>query len=84
MLPAPLREVAQWLGPFLRDVTIPAPAASAPTIFAAWAGSDMGDRVGRVAADTAHSARVALDAAQEKLLGARRRVADKLPRWSRR
>jgi hypothetical protein len=40
-----------------------------------------------VAADTAHSARVAFEAAQEKLQGAQKRVservADKLPRRGR-
>ena len=42
---------------------------------------------GRAAADTAHSARVALEAAQEKLQGAQKRVservADKLPKWGK-
>ena len=56
-------------------------------VFAAWAGSEVGDRVGRAAADTAHSARVALEAAQEKLQGAQKRVservADKLPKWGK-
>ena len=80
--PAALRAVADWVAPFVTASAAPQTAPS-PTIFAAWAGADMGGRVGRAAADTTHSARVALDAAQEKLQGARRRVADKLPRWSR-
>ena len=83
---APLETVDAWLSPFLGGV----PSTSAgddepdagPTIFAAWAGADAGDRVGRVAADAAHQARVALEAAQEKLQGAQKRVVDKLP-WSR-
>lgn len=81
--PEPLRVVADWIGPFLGSAGGGGAAGSESTILTAWAGTDMGDRVGRAAADTAHSARVALDAAQEKLQGARRRVADKLPRWSR-
>lgn len=83
---APLETVDAWLSPFLGG----APSDSAttdddagPTIFAAWAGTEAGDRVGRVAADAAHNARVALEAAQEKLQGAQKRVAEKLPRWSR-
>lgn len=82
--PAPLRTVESWLAPFF-DTGSGTPAAppTTPTIFAAWGGAGAGDRVGRAAADTAHSARVALEAAQEKLQGAQRRVVDKLPRWSR-
>jgi ArsR family transcriptional regulator len=82
---APLETVDAWLSPFLGGA---APAAQAdedeagPTIYAAWAGTEAGDRVGRVAADAAHNARVALEAAQEKLQGAQKRVTEKLP-WSR-
>jgi DNA-binding transcriptional ArsR family regulator len=82
---APLGTVDAWLSPFLDGA---APAAhgdddeAGPTIYAAWAGTEAGDRVGRVAADAAHNARVALEAAQEKLQGAQKRVTEKLP-WSR-
>lgn len=86
----PLDELQDWLGPFL----VGAPSSLVPTgagadegagstVFAAWAGADAGDRLGRAAAETAHSARVALEAAQEKLQGAQKRVTDKLPRWNR-
>jgi len=84
---APLETVDAWLSPFLGGS--PSDAAhdqaddAGPTIFAAWAGTEAGDRVGRVAADAAHNARVALEAAQEKLQGAQKRVTEKLPRWSR-
>lgn len=84
--PAALEEVDAWLSPFLGGVASPADAVddeAGPTIFAAWAGSEAGDRVGRVAADAAHNARVALEAAQEKLQGAQKRVTEKFPRWSR-
>lgn len=85
---APLETVDAWLTPFLDGAPSSNSGAGADddagrTIFAAWAGSEAGDRVGRVAAGAAHNARVALDAAQEKLQGAQKRVAEKLPRWSR-
>ena len=83
---APFGELERWLEPFLREGE-PHPAirddAAAATVFAAWAGAEVGDRVGRAAAETAHSARVALEAAQEKLHGAQKRVSDKLPKWGR-
>jgi ArsR family transcriptional regulator, arsenate/arsenite/antimonite-responsive transcriptional repressor len=87
---SPFAAFESWLAPFVgdggaRETTLDADAGS--TVFAAWAGSDVGDRVGRAAADTAHSARVALEAAQEKLQGAQKRVtervSDKLPKWGR-
>jgi DNA-binding transcriptional ArsR family regulator len=86
--PAPLAELEAWLAPFSGDPGVEAVDADAgSTVFAAWAGADVGDRVGRAAADTAHSARAALVAAQEKLQGARKRVservADRLPKWGR-
>jgi DNA-binding transcriptional ArsR family regulator len=81
---APLETVDAWLSPFLGGAPSAAPGSDSedagPTIFAAWAGAEAGDRVGRVAADAAHNARVALEAAQEKLQGAQKRVAEKLPR----
>lgn len=82
---APLEAVDAWLSPFLGGAPAsPAdPDDAGPTIFAAWAGAEAGDRVGRVAADAAHQARAALEAAQEKLQGAQKRLAEKLPRWDR-
>jgi DNA-binding transcriptional ArsR family regulator len=84
---APFAELEHWLAPFVGDETprlgAGPDAGAGSTVFAAWAGADVGDRVGRVAADTAHSARVALEAAQEKLQGAQKRVSDKLPKWDR-
>ena len=81
---APLETVDAWLSPFLGGAPSAATGEVAedagPTIFAAWAGAEAGDRVGRVAADAAHNARIALDAAQEKLQGAQKRVTEKLPR----
>ena len=83
---APLETVDAWLSPFLGGVpviaTVDDGSDAGPTIFAAWAGAGAGDRVGRVAADAAHQARVALEAAQEKLQGAQKRVVEKMP-WSR-
>ena len=82
----PLGELAGWIGPFVSaqsraGVTPVAGAAddTASPVYAAWAGTEVGDRMGRRAAETAHSARVALEAAQEKLQGAQKRVAARFP-----
>lgn len=76
--PAPFAELEAWLAPFASagsaDAGALAEAEASSTVFAAWAGSEVGDRVGRAAADTAHQARAALEAAQEKLQGAQKRV----------
>jgi len=90
----PLEEVAGWLAPF---ATTPGAAdaasraggavssgASAGGAYSAWAGAEYGDRVGRAVAETAHSARTAFEAAQEKLQGTQRRIAGRLPRRARR
>jgi DNA-binding transcriptional ArsR family regulator len=81
--PAPLAELDAWLAPFVGEAGGEATtdAGAASTVFAAWAGAEVGDRVGRAAADTAHSARAALEAAQEKLQGAQKRVSDRV--WGR-
>jgi DNA-binding transcriptional ArsR family regulator len=78
---APLAELQTWLAPFVGpdDSADAGAAAAEPHVYAAWAGTEVGDRVGRRAAETAHSARVALDAAQEKLQGAQKRVAARFP-----
>src|SRR5690606_35301615 len=72
--PAPLEPVADWVGQFVGEHASTAPDDAGPTVFAAWAGAEAGGKVGRVAADAAHSARAALEAAQEKLQGAQQRV----------
>lgn len=82
--PEPLHPLEEWLAPFLvRGGSEAELAGSAgATAFAAWAGADVGERVGRAAADTAHSARAALGAAQERIQGAQTRLeraADRLP-----
>jgi ArsR family transcriptional regulator len=76
--PAPLEQVSDWLSPFL-DAQFDGDAHAASTVYAAWAGSEVGDKVGRAAADTAHTARAALEAAQAKIQGAQKRVAEKMP-----
>lgn len=76
--PEPLTDVDRWLSSVL-DGGAGAPESAGRTMLTAWAGADLGDRVGRAAADTAHTARVALEAAQERLQGARKRIAEKLP-----
>lgn len=76
--PAPLGELEEWLAPFLLrggdEPGLELESTAESTVYAAWAGVDVGDRVGRAAAVTAHSARVALEAAQEKLQGAQKQI----------
>jgi DNA-binding transcriptional ArsR family regulator len=75
--PAPLDELTRWLAPFVGTA---GPTAgkhddAASSVYVAWgAGAEVGDRVGRRAAETAHNARIAIEAAQEKLQGAQKRV----------
>ena len=76
---SPLEEVEVWLEPFT-DFTVGTDADGATTVYAAWAGTEFGDRIGRSAAETANAARVAFESAQEKFEGARKVVSDKLPK----
>ncbi|QEO08843.1 ArsR/SmtB family transcription factor [Protaetiibacter larvae] len=76
---SPLEEIEVWLEPFT-DFTVGTDADGATTVYAAWAGAEVGDRIGRTVADTANAARVAFETAQEKLEGARQRVTEKLPK----
>jgi ArsR family transcriptional regulator len=73
---APLDELALWLAPFVSGsgALVPAGAEESSTVYVAWAGTEVADRVGRRAAETAHNARAALEAAQGKLQGAQKRV----------
>jgi len=73
----PLRELQSWLVPFVGGGAAGSGAAAddASAVYVAWgAGAEVGDRVGRRAAETAHNARIAFEAAQEKLQGAQKRV----------
>ncbi|HEY4224692.1 MAG TPA: metalloregulator ArsR/SmtB family transcription factor [Pseudolysinimonas sp.] len=75
--PTPLGELQSWLAPFLVGAAGSALVGDddpASSVYVAWAGAEVGDRVGRRAAETAHNARVAIEAAQEKLQGAQKRV----------
>lgn len=83
--------MGEWLAPFVGDGEPGEQAeadAAAATVYSAWAGVEVGDRVGRVAADASYRAQVALEAAQERLQGARQNVGDtvrrRLPSWARR
>ncbi|MFT4028290.1 MAG: metalloregulator ArsR/SmtB family transcription factor [Protaetiibacter sp.] len=76
---SPLEEVELWLEPFT-DFTVGTDENGATTVYAAWAGAEFGDRIGRTAAETANVARVAFETAQEKIEGARKVVSDKLPK----
>jgi len=79
----PLVEVEDWLAPFATAAVTPGPDGVGTIVegdaFGAWAGAEVGGRVGRAAADTAHRARAALEAAQEKLQGAQRTLAGRVP-----
>ena len=75
--PRPLGELQAWLAPFVQAGAGAAAVDHDPasSVYVAWgAGAEVGDRVGRRAAETAHNARVAFEAAQEKLQGAQKRV----------
>jgi ArsR family transcriptional regulator, arsenate/arsenite/antimonite-responsive transcriptional repressor len=80
----PLAAVTEWLEPFgTRAEAVVTPLAAVEetgAAFAAWAGTEVGGRMGRAAAETAYGARSALEAAQEKLQGAQKRLAERLPR----
>jgi DNA-binding transcriptional ArsR family regulator len=72
---APLGDVQSWLAPFLGGAAAAADGGADSAVYVAWGpGAEVGDRVGRRAAETAHNARVAIEAAQEKLQGAQKRV----------
>lgn len=75
----PLEEIEMWLEPFT-DFTVATDENGATTVYAAWAGTEFGDRIGRTAAETANAARVAFETAQEKIEGARQRVTERLPK----
>lgn len=77
---APLAEVETWLAPFSGPDLEPVALVDDAGAFSAWAGAEVGGRVGRAAAETAHTARAALEAAQEKLQGAGTRMRRRLPR----
>lgn len=78
---APLDELALWLAPFVResDALSATTQEEASTVYVAWAGTEVADRVGRRAAETAHTARTAIETAQGKLQGAQKRVAARFP-----
>jgi ArsR family transcriptional regulator len=71
----PLDELALWLAPFVSSpATSSADSDAASTVYVAWAGTDVADRVGRRAAETAHNARAAIGAAQGRLQGAQEKL----------
>lgn len=62
LTPAPLAGISDWVSVFA-PTTGPAPDQTAEDLHrrAEWAGAELGDRVGRLAAETAHGARFAWD-----------------------
>lgn len=72
----PLDELAAWLGPFVGEggTAAETDADAASTVYVAWAGTEVADRVGRRAAETAYNARAAIGAAQRNLQSAQGRL----------
>ncbi|PJJ70901.1 helix-turn-helix protein [Diaminobutyricimonas aerilata] len=58
---APLVEIESWIAPFI-DAELDPADSDDTAVFAAWAGTDVADRVGRAAAETAHRASAPLRA----------------------
>lgn len=71
---SPLEELEDWIIPFLSADFDPSridpdDAAASPA-YAAWAGAEVGQKVGRAVADTSHKALDALHGATDALVGA--------------
>ncbi len=74
----PLGEVVDWIAPFLAEggTTFDWSAADDHVPLIAWSGADMGEQLGRAAADTAHTAQAALDRLERVTDRARDYLAD--------
>ncbi|HWL60651.1 MAG TPA: metalloregulator ArsR/SmtB family transcription factor [Microbacteriaceae bacterium] len=76
--PAPLDALVDWLAPFLPDDDSAdydwSAADGVPLI--AWSGAEAGQQLGRVAAETAHTAQAALDRLERVTDRARHYLAD--------
>jgi DNA-binding transcriptional ArsR family regulator len=72
---APLEELEDWLIPFLSADFDPSVAEAVDAadsladsaVYTAWAGAEVGDRVGRAVADSSHRAQVAIHDAREQV-----------------
>jgi DNA-binding transcriptional ArsR family regulator len=78
--PAPLAEVEEWLAPFaIANGHAGVPAASGDesrTPLIAWSGAGAGERIGRVAADTAHQAQAVLQRLESVTAKAKAQLAE--------
>ena len=63
----PLEEVEDWLIPFLSADFDEADLADESAVFAAWAGTDVGETIGRRVAEGTHGARSAIEGAVEQV-----------------
>ena len=74
--PAPLQTLVEWLTPFLPgdDASFDWSADHVPLI--AWSGAEVGESLGRVAAETAHSAQATLDRLERVTARARHYLVD--------
>jgi ArsR family transcriptional regulator len=67
----PLEDLEDWLIPFLSADFDPSridpDAGNGSAVFAAWAGGDVGQKVGRAVADSTHKARSAVQDAQKQV-----------------
>jgi len=74
---APLAEVVEWLRPFLADATsFDWSEADERVPLIAWSGAEVGERIGRAAAETAHTAQSALERLERVTERARTYLAD--------
>lgn len=64
---APLEEVEDWLIPFLSADYDDADLADDSGAFAAWAGTDVGETIGRRVAEGTHQARTVIEGAAEQV-----------------
>ena len=74
----PLEELEDWLIPFLSADFDPSRLdpddSDGSAVFAAWAGAEVGQKVGRAVAETSHTALSALHGAQEQVTRSIRRI----------
>lgn len=85
--PTPLGEVEAWVGPFADRIGGTADDEEHTvyaTALSAWSGSDAGSRIGRRAAETAHTARSVVTDAQDRLLEAREVVVERVAKITKR
>jgi len=77
--PTPLAEVEEWLAPFaLANSVAGAPEAvdGSDTPLIAWSGAGAGEKIGRVAADTAHQVQALLHRLEHLTALAKEQLAD--------